>query len=71
MKIHRRTPKNDGNIKTWSKLELFVNDVIYVSRYDREKVRKKINGDWQETDEREWWLNDYYLVYRPEDDTNE
>jgi DNA polymerase-3 subunit alpha len=47
---------------TFSKKPLKRGDIVKVERQYKKKKMKKVDNDWIETDEKEWWITEYKVV---------
>lgn len=45
--------------RTYGKHPLERGDIIHVKNQCRKPKRKKVNGEWTGTDEKEWWITEY------------
>lgn len=45
--------------RTFGKRPLRRGDIVHVKNQCRKPKRKKVNGEWIETDEKEWWITEY------------
>ena len=36
-------------------------DIVKVTNQYKKAKMKKINGEWQKTDEQEWWISEYQI----------
>lgn len=68
-KIHRRKPFKNKKCKiSWKELELQDGDVIFIKDYSCEKKRQKLGDSWVDIPgTKEFWLDNYSLIYREED----
>lgn len=47
--------------KTFAKQPLIRGDIVHVTRQVKKPKMKKIDGQWIETDEKEWWVTEYKI----------
>lgn len=65
MKVHKSKGRGTRFAMTcWKDLPLEIGDIINIKSCEKTERRKNIDGRWVPSGEFEWWIGDYYLVYR-------